>query len=50
MWQLDWDDAFNNFVNVENPNALIEKWRGKILVLHRKFFLNRSGKFGYPIW
>ena len=21
MWQLDWDDAFNNFVNVENPDC-----------------------------
>ena len=27
MWKLDWDDAFNNFVNVENPNSLIEEWR-----------------------
>ena len=29
MWKLDWDDAFNNFVNVENPNSLIEEWREK---------------------
>ena len=31
MWQLDWDDAFNNFVNVENPNALIEEWKERSL-------------------
>ena len=27
MWRLDWDDAFNNFVNVANPNSLIEDWK-----------------------
>ena len=27
MWKLDWDDAFNNFINVENPNSLLEEWK-----------------------
>ena len=30
MWQLDWDDAFNNFVNVEKPNSLIDEWRERV--------------------
>ena len=25
MWKLDWDDAFNNFVNIENPNSFLEE-------------------------
>ena len=33
MWQLDWDDAFNNFVNVEKPNALIDEWQRKIIII-----------------
>ena len=31
MWQLDWDDAFNNFINIENPNALIDEWKDRSL-------------------
>ena len=49
MWQLDWDDAFNNFVNIGNPNALIDEWKERSLSFI-KILPNRSGKFGYPIW
>ena len=41
MWQLDWDDAFNNFVNVENPNALIEEWKERSLS-----FIENSSSIG----
>ena len=41
MWQLDWDDAFNNFVNIENPNALIEEWKERSLS-----FIKNSSSIG----
>jgi hypothetical protein len=35
MWQLDWDDAFNNFPNIENPNSLLEEWGTKIIIIQK---------------
>ena len=26
MWKLDWDDAFNNFVNIKNPNVYMANY------------------------
>ena len=42
MWELDWDDAFNNFVNIENPNTLIEEWRER-----SSSFKNNSSTIGH---
>ena len=42
MWQLDWDDAFNNFVNIENPNILIDEWRER-----SSSFKNNSSTIGH---
>ena len=42
MWELDWDDAFNNFVNIENPNTLIDEWRER-----SSSFKNNSSTIGH---